>query len=434
MGKKGHMIRILLLLAFAPSVPFAAAEDWPHWRGPTRNGLTQEVSGWSKDGWLPEQPSWRANVGQGAAAPIVVGQDVFLLGHAGGKDILRCLNCVDGKERWRQSYACKAYGRYHMGDEGLYSGPSSTPEYDPATRLLYTLSADGDLSCWDTAQEGKQRWTLNLYSAYDVGRRPKLTRAPQRDYGYTSSPLVYKDWLLVEVGATKTGTLIAFDKRTGKQVWASELKDEAGHTGGPALLTIERVPCVVVVTQRHVAALRLDAGNEGKTIATFPWVTDFANTIAGPAVQDDCVLVTAAYNMNTLCKLRFTLREVKELWRKPFPSKVCTPVIDKDHVYVAWQKVRCLSWQTGELRWEGGAFSDPGSCLITGDNKLVVYGHNGKLALLDTAPTATKYQELASRDKIFSSLAWPHVALAGQRLYCRDREGNLVCFALTATK
>lgn len=140
-----------------------------------------------------------------------------------------------------------------------------------------------------------------------------MTRAPQRDYGYTTSPLIYKDWLLVEVGSPKTGSLIAFDKRTGQQVWASKLQDEAGHTGGPALITIADVPCVVLVTQRNVAAIRLDKGHEGATVATFPWVTDFANTIAGPAVQGDCVLVTAAYNVNALCKIQFSLNTAKEL-------------------------------------------------------------------------------------------------------------------------
>jgi outer membrane protein assembly factor BamB len=422
------MVR-LTLLACCFTVASCMAEDWPHWRGPARNGLTSESSGWTKERWLADKPLWQIHVGAGSSSPIVVGEHLYLMGHFAGKDYVLCLKVQDGKEVWKQPYACKEYGRFHMGDEGIYSGPSSTPEYDPTTKLLYTLSIDGHLNCWDTKQEGKSVWKLNLYDDYKVGQRPKLTRAPQRDYGYTSSPIVFNDWLLVEVGSTKTGSLIAFDKRTGKQVWASEIKDEAGHTGGPALMKIAEVPCVVVVTQRNLVAIRLDKGNEGKTVAAFPWVTDFANSIASPAVHDDCVLVTAAYNHNAICKVKFTLDSAKEVWRKPYPSKVCTPVIYKDHVYVAWQKVRCLSWETGELKWEGGTFSDPGSCVVTADERLVVYGYNGKLALVETAVRSpNKYQELAVKDKLFKALAWPHVALASQRIYCRDREGNVVCF------
>ena len=88
------------------------------------------------------------------------------------------------------------------------------------------------------------------------------------------------------------------------------------------------------------------------------------------------------------------------MWQKPYPSKVCTPVIHGGHVYFAWQKVRCLDWETGEQKWEGGSFGDPGSCVVTADDRLIVYGGNGKLALVETAERSpTEYKELAVRDR-----------------------------------
>ncbi len=36
---------------------------------------------------------------------------------------------------------------------------------------------------------------------------------------------------------------------------------------------------------------------------------------------------------------------------------------------------------SGELKWEGGTFSDPGSSILTSDNRLIVWGGRGKLAL-----------------------------------------------------
>jgi outer membrane protein assembly factor BamB len=405
------------------------AGDWPHWRGPTRHGLTDEPSGWADGRWLSDRPTWTAKVGQGASSPLVVGDRVYTLGRSDGHDVVRALSVRDGKELWSVRYRAPEYGRFHAGDEGLYSGPSSTPEYDPETRLLHTLGPDGDLHCWDTAADGKKVWGLNLYDAYKVKQRPRLTRAPQRDYGFTSSPLVHGSWLLVEVGSPR-GTLIAFDKKTGKEAWTSELTDEAGHNAGPVPMTVEGVPCVALLTQRHLAVIRLDARKEGKTIATYPWVTDFANNIASPAVRNNFVLVTSAYNQNIICKLKVTLAGIEKVWERKYPSKVCTPIIHDGHVYFAWQKVRCLDWETGEQKWEGGSFGDPGSCIVTADDRLVVYGHNGKLALVETAKRSPKaYTELAVRDRIFANLAWPHVAIAGGRVYCRDRDGNLACFA-----
>jgi outer membrane protein assembly factor BamB len=424
------MPRVAALVLLLVTQPLFAA-DWPHWRGPNRNGITDEPSGWTGNSWLSEKPLWTATVGEGASSPLVVGDRVYTLGYEGGKDTLRCLSAKDGTLVWSQTYKCPRHGRHHMGDESIYSGPSSTPEYDPATKFLYTVSTDGDLNCWDTAAEGKKVWGKNLYDDYKVGLRPHLGRGQQRDYGYTSTSLVHGDWLLMEVGSTENGSVIAFDKKTGKQVWASELKDEAGHTGAMAPMTIEGVPCVAVWTQRNLAVIRLDAGNAGKTVATFPWITDFANSIAGPAVEGDSLLLAAGYNHNVMVKVKITLKGAEEVWRKKFPSKVCTPVIHDGSIYVAWQRIRCIDWKTGDLKWEGGNVADPGSCIITKDGRLVVYGLNGKLMLIEGATRSPKeYVELAVRDKLFKSAAWPHVALAGGQVYCRDRDGNVAVFGV----
>lgn len=412
-------------------VPFAlCAGDWPYWRGPLRNGISDEPSGWSEARWLAEQPAWSANVGAGASSPLVVDNSVYTLGRSDGHDVLRSLNTLDGKERWSVRYKSPEYPRFRNGDESFYSGPSSTPEYDPKTKFIYTLGTDGDLHCWDTAAEGKKVWGTNLYDTYKVKQRPKLTRAPMRDYGYTSSPLVHGDWLLVEVGSSH-GTLIAFDKKTGKEIWASELKDEAGHNAGPVPMVVEGVPCVALLTQRNLAVIRLDAGNAGKTVAAYPWITDFANNIASPAVKDHFVLVTSAYNQNAMCKLKITLKGAEKVWQKPYPSKVCTPIIHEGSVYFAWKKLRCLDWETGDQLWEGGLIGDPGSCILTADERLLVYGDNGKLMLVETAKRSPKaYKELTARDRLFDTHAWPHVVLADGRIYCRVRDGRMVCFGI----
>lgn len=416
----------LLLLSIA-----SVAADWPHWRGPDRDGHSKEPSGWSDGKWLADKPTWTASVGRGASSPIIHNDRVYTLGWTGANDVVRCLSAKDGTELWAARYKSPQYGRHAVGDEGIYSGSTSTPELDPTTGLLYTLSCDGELNCWDTAAKGKPVWKRSLYDDYQVPRRPRLTRAPQRDYGYTSSPMVYGDWLLLEVGSAK-GNLIAFDKKMGKEAWRSELADEPGHTGGPAPITVEGIPCVAVLTQRNLAVIRLDAGHEGKTLAKFEWITDFANTIAGPAVQGNHVLVTAAYNQNAIVKLKITSKGAEEVWRKKFPSKVCTPVIAGGSVYVAWQTLRCLDWETGDLRWQGGTLSDPGSCIVAADDRVIVYGNKGKLLLVESAKRSPKaYTELAAKDRIFESLAWPHVALANGRVYCRDREGNLACLELS---
>lgn len=409
------------------TVPLVA-EDWPHWRGPNRNDIVAESSGWTAKGWIENRPSWKAKVGEGSSSPIVVGERLFTMGWRDQQDSVYCLNAATGKEIWSVSYECPQYGRVATGDEGLYSGPTSTPEYDKATGFLYTLSCDGDLNCWDTNQRGSRVWGINLFEEYSVGRRPRVGRSGLRDYGYTTAPLIYGDWVIVEVGAA-AGTLVAFSKTTGKQTWLSEAQGPAGHTGGLVPMTVEGVPCVATMTFRGLLVARVDSANAGKTVAEYEWITDFINNIATPAVFENQVVITSAYNHFAICKLEITLGGARKLWEQSYASKACSPVIHKGHVYWAWQQLHCLDFATGKQKWEGGNFGDPGSCIATADDRLIVWGGRGKLALVETAQRSPpKYHEVASIERVFATDAWPHVTLANGHLHCKDRDGNLARF------
>jgi hypothetical protein len=423
-------LKYIVVLLAASAAASAMAEDWPHWRGAQRSDIVKEDSGWNGSTWLADAPLWTKKNGNGATSPLVVGGRLYTLGYGGGKDTVYCLDCGTGKEVWTSSYACPEYGRHKNGDEGIYSGPNSTPEFDLETGYLYSLSTDGDLNCWDTKDKGGRVWGLNLYDTYGVAQRPKIGRQGLRDYGYTSSPLIHGDALLVEVGSEK-GNLVAFSRRTGKQLWVSENRDPAGHNAGPVPMTVEGVPCVAVLTTRNLVVTRVDNGNEGKTVAEFPWATDFANNVASPAVHEDCVLITSGYNHYAICKLKITLQGATKVWEKPQASKVCTPVIYNGCIYWAWGTLKCLDWETGDLKWEGGRFGDPGSCIVTADGRLIVWGGTGKLALVETANRSPReYKELVVKDRLVSADAWPHAVLAGDQLYLKDWHGNLKCYKL----
>ena len=406
----------------------AGAEDWPHWRGPSRNDITSEDSRWEAGAWPLGDPAWTLNVGRGASSPIVVGNRVYAMGWADGQDTVYCLDAASGAQVWRRSYPAAQYGRYHEGDENLYDGVLSTPGYDPATGRLYTLGINGDLNCWDSGNAGERVWGLNLYDTFDVPKRP-LVGGATRDYGYTTSPLVYGDWVVVEVG-DDGGTLMAFDKGTGERRWCSEAAGAAGHTGGIVPMVVEGLPCLAVLTLHGLLVARVDPGHEGQTLATHPWPTHYGNNVVTPAVEGDTVILTSGHNMSRMAKLRVASSGVTELWSIRDISKVCCPVIHNGHVYFAWGKLRCLDFETGAQQWEGGAFRDDSSCLLTGDGRLIVFGSR-TLALAEAADRSPEgYRELAATEGIGSAETWPHVVLANGRLYAKDREGNLFCFAL----
>jgi len=422
-------------LLFLTNITALLAADWPHWQGPLRNGHSPEKSGWSGADWPAQQPLWTGQVGAGSTSPLVVTGKLYTLGWRDNKDHLVCLEANTGKTLWTVSYACPPYSRHRLGDENFYSGPTATPEFDAETGYLYTLSTDGDLQAWDTTAPGKRVWGLNLLSTYAIPRRPEVgKKGTRRDYGYVTAPIVHGDWLIVAVGA-REGLLMAFDKRTGARRWVSQSKEPAGHCGGLTPLRVAGIPCLAVLSLRKLVVVRLDGDNAGQTVAEYDWTTDFGNNIASPAVSENFVLLTSAYNRQALCKLEITLGGARRVWEKQLVSGACTPVIHKGHIYWAWQKLYCVDFATGQEKWSGGQFGYAGSCLVTADDKLIVWGERGKLVLVEPAERSPgAYRELARRTRLGKAEAWPHVVLADGKLFCKDREGNLTCFRLMPSR
>ncbi|MCA9144316.1 MAG: PQQ-binding-like beta-propeller repeat protein [Planctomycetales bacterium] len=425
-----HFSRLLAIVVVLTSTSTTLADDWTQWRGLDRKGIVAEDSGWDRKAWPPGDAEWTTQVGAGGSAPIVADGRLYTIGWSDDHVLVRCFDVATGRELWERSYACPIYGRQSEGDKGLYSGPSACPVFDRDTGYLFTFSTDGHLNCWDTRNEGRPVWGLNFYDRFDVPQRPLVGSRRLRDYGYTASPLIYGEWIIAEVG-DDTGNMIAFSKRTGEQVWASRSKDPAGHTGGIVPIVVDNIPCAAVLTIRNLLVARLDQGHEGETLAEFPWVTDFANSIATPAVVENSVVITSEYNQYSICRIDISLAGAQLIWKQPYASGVCSPVIHQGFVYWCWRGLYCLDFATGKPIWRGGRFGDTASLLATTDDRLVVWADRGELVLVESAVREPKaYKELARKQQIFANDVWPHIVLSGGKLFCKDRDGNLKCFPL----
>ena len=296
------------------------------------------------------------------------------------------------------------------------------------------MSVDGELICWDVRSQpdgeaDRIAWQRNLYDDFGAPQRDRIGRSGRRDYGYTTAPLLHAAWVLVEVGSPQ-GNLMAFDKRTGRQLWSSQSKDQAGHTGGLAPLTVEGLPCAAVWTLRHLLVVRLDPGHEGETLGQFPWETEYAQHIATPAVHENKIVITSGYNHESVCLLEAKRDGLHKRWEQRAASLVCSPVIHRGYVYWVHQEPVCLELATGRVVWKGPRqFGDAGSCLITSDDRLIMFTDRGRITLAETAMRSPRtYRELSRTDSLFQTEVWPHVVLAGRRLIVKDRDGRLACF------
>ncbi len=201
-----HPVRSLLAAIFALST-FASGADWPHWRGPHRNGISDE-KGWTTN-WGAAGPKvlWKARIGLGFSSFAVADGRVYTTGHADSTDTVFCFDAATGKALWKHSYPADLGDKYYEG------GTSATPTANGGR--LYQLSRWGDVFCYE-ASSGKVVWKKNVQTE---------TGANIPDWGYAGSPLVLDGLVILNVGSAGT----ALDKVTGNILWKSG-EDNAGYS------------------------------------------------------------------------------------------------------------------------------------------------------------------------------------------------------------
>ncbi len=194
----------------------AQAGDWPQWRGPARDG--HAAPGEAPVRKLPAElkPLWKLQTGPGFSSPIVTGGRVVFLDAQNGQEVVHAFEAASGRELWHHELAEVA------GDEwGI--GPRSTPVAEGD--LLFVQSCNGEFQCLASA-DGRLRWRTNFadFGVKFLGGKANEGTASRR--GNNGSGVTDEERVFVPVGSTKGAGVVAFDKRTGRELWRA-LSDEA---------------------------------------------------------------------------------------------------------------------------------------------------------------------------------------------------------------
>ena len=193
------------------------AENWPQWRGPKNNGISNETNTptkWSKT----ENVTWRLPLpGPAGATPAVWGERIFLTSvDKGSGDLLLLCVGTDGKEKWRQVMA--SGNKDVRGDEG--NSASNSPSTDG--EHVWAMMTNGVIGCWTA--DGKEVWKFNLQDRYGKFNI---------QFGMTSTPLLDGDQLYLQLihgdgnAKTREAVVVCLDKKTGKEIWKRDRPSDA---------------------------------------------------------------------------------------------------------------------------------------------------------------------------------------------------------------
>jgi outer membrane protein assembly factor BamB len=389
--------------AFLSVVSSTYADDWPRWRGPTLNGISNEkilVDKWPDSG--PKQ-LWKASIGIGMSAISVANGKAVSMGNEGDKDTVWCLDAVSGKEIWKHTYASPL-------DPNLYEGgPSATPTIEGDR--VYTLSKDGQMFCLG-ASDGKVIWQVNLVKEHEI-KKP--------EWGFASSPLIIADRLYLNAG----GFGACFNRTTGKLVWLSSQEPAAYATPVPFKLGDKEA--LVFQASRELVAV---APGDGAALWRTEWKTSYDTSSVDIIPSGKKFHVTSYRQPSVLFDTSSgepkRLWETKDFWQHMNPAVLVKGVLygfhgDGRHDH----EFKAVNFETGQIAWTEKNL--PVGSTIVANGKLILLTGKGELVIAE--PTPEKFSPVA-RAQIMGGKCWTSPALANGLLYARNVKGDLVCVAV----
>ncbi len=278
----------------------SANGSWPSFRGANASGIAEKQDlpeRWN--GTTSENILWRTKIpGLAHSSPIVWGNRIFVTtaistdpkasfrpGLYGDGDasadrsahrwVIYAIDKKSGKILWeRVAHQGEPIDKRHI--KATYANSS------PATdgRIVVAWFGSQGLHAYDV--NGRFLWKVDLgrvdMGAYDI---------PTYEWGPASSPIIWKDLVIVQCDTQADSFLLALDAATGKTVWKTE-RDEFPSWGTPTIATTGNGPELVTNASKFIRGYDPRTGKE-------LWRLGGSSKITAPTpIFDDGVFVFAS--------------------------------------------------------------------------------------------------------------------------------------------
>lgn len=399
------------------------AEDWPQWRGPSRDGTWQETDIIDKlpEGQLPYV--WSTQIGPGYSGPTVAQGRVYVMDRQPkdreATERIHCLDSQSGKSLWTFEYPAEYRISYT-------AGPRASVTIDQGK--AYCVGAMGHFHCLD-AISGEVIWKRDLQQDYDI---------QMPIWGIAASPLIYGDLVIQQVCGAGDACMVAFDKLTGKEIWRA-LKDRGAYSS-PILIRQADQDVLVCWTGDSLSGLDPKTGS-------VLWGHPFPPSrmpigVGDPVLSGEQLFVSSFYDGSLMVRVPKDKVTSEVIWRgvgpdeqhtKSLHAMIGTSIVQDNLVFGtdSYGEFRCLDGLTGDRIWEDTKAVPRARWatihMVRQADRVWMFNERGELLITKLSKEGL---EVLSRSKLIEptrdqlgqrgGVCWSHPAYAEKSIFARN--------------
>lgn len=416
--------------------------NWPSFRGHHAAGVVENQNlpdNW--DGAKGTNIKWKTRIpGLSHSSPIVWGDRLFVTTavSSAGNDKFKPGLYGDGtasedrsSHQWKLYALDKKTGKI-VWERTAYEGVPREKRHikatyansTPATDGRYVIAFFGSQGLYAYDMKGRLAWKKDLgvldAGAYDI---------PSYEWGTASSPIIYKDLVIVQCDTQKEDFLLASDIKTGKTVWKAS-RDEFPSWGTPTIYAGAQRTELVTNASNFIRGYDPDTGKElwrlgGSSKITAPTPVYSGNLIvvaSGRRPEAPIFVIRAGATGDITLEKGQSASNAIAWSKQQRGSYMPTPLIYGDHLYVlANQGVfDCYDLKSGaeiyreRLPHHGSGFS---GSPVAADGRIYLPSEDGDIFVVKAGP---KFELLATNQMGELLMATP--AISSGMMFVRTQQ------------
>jgi len=437
---KLHVIAILLLLVFPLAGQKKAGKDgWPSFRGEYAAGVADGQNlpaQW--DGEKGTAIKWKTRIpGLAHSSPVVWDDRVFVTTAISSRASATFKPGLYGEgdasddrsaHQWKVYSLDKRTGKI-VWEQTAYEGvpldkrhvKSTYANSTPATDGRYVVAFFGSQGLYAYDLKGRLVWKKDLgrlnMGAYDL---------PDYEWGPASSPVIYKDLVIVQCDQQQDSFLTAVDIKTGQTVWKTK-REELPSWGTPTIYPGKDRTELITNGANFIRGYDPETGKElwrlgGSSKITAPtpvFAGDLIVVASGRRPEAPVFVIRAGASGDiTLSEGQTSSKHVA--WsRQKVGSYMPTPLIYQGYLYVLRNQgiLACYDLATGEEKYteriphQGSGFS---ASPVVADGRVYLPSEDGDIFVVKAGP---KFELLGTNHLGQLLMATP--AISGGMMFVR---------------